>query len=103
MQKILLVIGLLTGLFLAYLDALPRWDDAGLLAGGLLLSGGLLALLGYRRPWLLAPAIGLWIPLHDIYLTHDFRMLIVLLFPLVGAYTGWALRRGIQQGFHPAT
>jgi hypothetical protein len=97
MQKILLVLGLLSGLFLAYLDALPHWDDTGLLVGGLLLAGGLLALLGYRRPWLLALAIGIWIPLHDIFLSHDPRMLFVLLFPFFGAYAGWAVRLGLRK------
>lgn len=90
MQKILLIIGMLAGLFLAYVDALPNWDDTGILAGALLLTSGLLTLLGYRRPWLMALAIGLWIPLHDIFISHDWRMLIVLLIPLVGAYAGWA-------------
>jgi len=102
MQKILLAFGLVSGLFLAYVDALPTWDDAGILAGSLFLTGGLLTLLGYRRPWLIALALGIWIPLHDIYLDHDPRMLIVLLFPLMGAYAGWALRTGILRTLHQA-
>ena len=102
MQKILLATGVITGLFLAYIDSLPTWDDTGILVGGLLLVSGLLTLLGHRRPWLIALAVGLWIPLHDIYLSHDFRMLVVLLFPLVGAYAGWAVRLGIRKTLHPA-
>ena len=102
LQKILLVLGVLAGVFLAYVDALPKWDDTGILAGGLLLVSGLLTLLGYRRPWLLALAIGLWIPLHDIYLTHDFRMLLVLIFPFSGAYLGWAVHLGLRKMLHPA-
>ena len=90
MQKILLIVGLLAGLFFAYVDALPNWDDTGILAGMLLLTSGLLTLLGYRRPWMMALAVGLWIPLHDIFISHDWRMLLVLLIPLVGAYAGWA-------------
>jgi hypothetical protein len=102
MQKILLGLGVLAGLFLALLDALPGWDDTGVLAGGLLLSSGLLALLGYRRPWLLALAVGLWIPLHDIFLSHDMRMLLVLIFPVVGAYAGWAVHLFLRRTFRPA-
>lgn len=102
MQKILLALGLVSGLALAYVDALPNWDDTGILVGSLLLVSGLLALLGYRRPWLLALVIGLWIPLHDIYLSHDPRMLIVLLFPLIGAYAGWLLRQGMRGTLHQA-
>jgi hypothetical protein len=102
MQKILLAVAVLFGLFAAYVDARPTWDDSGVLAFGLLAGAGLLALLGYRRPWLLALAVGLWIPLHDIYLTHDWSMLFVLIFPLVGAYAGWAVRLGIRKALHPA-
>jgi len=102
MQKILLGIGLVCGLFLAYLDSLPHWDDTGILVGGLLLSSGLLALLGYRRPWLLALGIGAWIPLHDIFISHDPRMLIVLIFPFVGAYAGWGLHRLFRTASHGA-
>jgi hypothetical protein len=102
MQNLLLAGAVLAGLFAAYVDALPKWDDTGMLVGGLLLVSGLLTLLGHRRPWLIALAVGLWIPLHDIYLSHDPRMLLVLLFPLVGAYAGWAVRLGIRKTLHLA-
>jgi hypothetical protein len=102
MQNILLATAVLAGLFSAYVDSRPTWDDTGILAGGLLLVSGLLTLLGHRKPWLIALAVGLWIPLHDIYLSHDLRMLLVLLFPLIGAYGGWLVRLGIRKTFHPA-
>jgi hypothetical protein len=90
------------GLFLAYLDARPNWNDSGILAGGLLLSAALLAVAGYQRPWLLALAIGIWIPLHDIYLSHNLSMLLVLIFPFVGAYAGWVAHLVIYKTLHPA-
>ena len=102
MQNILLAAAVLAGLFSAYVDSRPTWDDTGILAGGLLMTSGLLTLLGHRKPWLIALAVGIWIPLHDIYLSHDFRMLLVLLFPVVGAYGGWLVRLGIRKTFHPA-
>jgi len=102
MQNILLAAAVLAGLFSAYVDSRPTWDDTGILAGGLLMISGLLTLLGHRKPWLIALAVGIWIPLHDIYLSHDFRMLLVLLFPLVGAYGGWLVRLGIRKTLHPA-
>jgi hypothetical protein len=102
MQNILLAAAVLAGLFSAYVDSRPTWDDTGILAGGLLIISGLLTLLGHRKPWLIALAVGIWIPLHDIYLSHDLRMLLVLLFPLVGAYGGWLVRLGIRKTLHPA-
>lgn len=102
MQSLILVVAVLAGLFSAYVDSLPNWDDTGILVMGLLLVSGLLTLLGGRRPWLIALAVGLWIPLHDIYLSHDPRMLVVLLIPLVGAYVGWAVRLGVRKTLHLA-
>jgi hypothetical protein len=102
MQSILLAVGVLAGLFSAWVDSRPNWDDTGILVGGLLLVSGLLTLLGGRRPWLIGLAVGIWIPVHDIYLSHDPRMLVVLLIPLVGAYIGWAVRLGVRKTLHLA-
>jgi len=102
MQNLLLGIAVLAGLFSAYVDSRPNWDDTGILVGGLLLVSGLLTLLGYRRPWLIALAVGIWIPLYEIFKSHDIMMLVILLVPLIGAYGGWLVRLGIQKTFHPA-
>ena len=102
MQNLLLGIAVLAGLFSAYVDSRPNWDDTGILAGGLLLVSGLLTLLGYRRPWLIALAVGIWIPAYEIFKAHDIMMLVILLIPLIGAYGGWLVRLGIQKTFHPA-
>jgi hypothetical protein len=109
MQKILLAFAVLTGLFIAFVDSRPTWDDTGITAGAMLLSSGLFTLLGYRRPWLIALAIGLWTPLYETYLSRNFRLpgailfpLFVLLIPTIGAYAGWVVRLGIRKTFHPA-
>lgn len=102
MQNLLLGIAVLAGLFSAYIDSRPTWDDTGILVGGLLLVSGLLTLLGHRRPWLIALAVGLWIPMFEIFKTHDLMMVIVLFIPLIGAYGGWLVRLGIRKTFHPA-
>lgn len=109
MQKLLLVLAILTGLFIAFVDSRPTWNDTGITAGAMLLSSGLLTLLGYRRPWLIALAIGLWTPVYETYLSHNFHLpgvvlfpLLVLLIPTVGAYAGWAVRLGIRKTLHPA-
>jgi len=109
MQKLLLALAVMTGLFIAYVDSRPTWDDTGITAGTILLSSGLLTLLGYRRPWVIALAIGLWTPLYETYMSHNYRLPGVLLFPFVvlliafiGAYAGWAARLGIRKTFHPA-
>ena len=102
MQNLLLGIAVLAGLFSAYVDSRPTWDDTGILVGGLLLVSGLLTLLGHRRPWLIALAVGIWIPAYEIFKSHGFMMLVILLIPMIGAYGGWLVRLGIQKTFHPA-
>ena len=109
MQKIFLGLAILTGLFIAFVDSRPTWDDTGITAGAMLLSSGLLTLLGYQRPWLIALVIGLWTPLYETYLSGNFHLpgailfpLLVLLIPMIGAYAGWAVRLGIRNTVHPA-
>jgi hypothetical protein len=110
MQKMLFALAVLMGILIAFVDSRPTWDDTGITAGTMLLSSGLLTLLGYRRPWLVALAIGLWTPLYETYLSGNFRLPGVILLPLfillitfVGAYAGWAVRLGIRKTFHVAS
>lgn len=102
LQWILLAIGVVAGLLLAYLDSLPRWDDSGIIAGGLLLVSGLLTLLGHRQPWLIALAVGLWVPLRAILTSHDLTLVAVLVFPLLGAYAGFFVRQGLNRAGNSA-
>ena len=102
MQKILLAIAVITGLFITYVDSLPNWDDTGITAGAILLTCGLLALIGYQRPWLLALAVGAWIPLRGIIVTQNYGSILALIIAFVGAYGGWVFRLGIRKTFHPA-
>ena len=97
MNKILLVIAILCGIFLAYVDSSPGWDDTGITAGGLLVTAGLITLLGHPRPWLVGLAVGIWIPLLYIYQSQAFSMLFVLIIPLIGAYAGWGVRLGVRK------
>ena len=97
------------GLVVAFVDSRPTWDDTGITVATMLLSSGLLTLLGYRRPWLIALAIGLWMPLYETYLSRNFSLPGVILLPLfvlficfAGAYAGWAVRLGIRKTLHPA-
>jgi hypothetical protein len=102
MQYLLLGVAVLAGLFSAYVDSRPTWDDTGILAFGILIVSGLITLLGHRRPWLVALAIGLWIPLRGILITHNYGSILALVFAFAGAYGGWVVRLGLQKTFHPA-
>jgi hypothetical protein len=85
------------GLAITWIDTRPGWDDSGVTAGLLLLCSGALALVVPRRVWLIALAVGIWIPLYAIAKHGVSRatlgMLLVLLFPLAGAYGALAIRK----------
>lgn len=99
-QNILLGIATLSGLFFAYVDSRPTWDDTGITAGAILLACGLIALIGYQHPWLLALAVGIWIPLYGLIVTHNSGSILAQIIAFFGAYTGWAVRIGIRKAFH---
>jgi hypothetical protein len=109
MQKILLTIGILAGLFIAYVDSRPTWDDTGITVGTMLLTSGLLTLLGYRRPWLIALTVGLWTPLYEGVILGKFNFpdmvlipLVILLVCMVGAYAGWVVNQAVRKTLRPA-
>ncbi len=91
MQKILFVIALAAGLSIAFVDSRPTWDDTAITVAALLVCGGIIGLLIKRRPWLYALALGLWLPLWEGIASRNFTILIVLIFPFIGVYAGWAL------------
>ncbi|MFY9744863.1 MAG: permease prefix domain 1-containing protein [Acidobacteriaceae bacterium] len=98
---VLLIAAIGLGLAIAWVDSRPHWDDSGITAGALLLSAGVLGLIGPRRPWLWALAIGMWIPLYLIagqVASHTITVgsasyLVILAFPMAGAYAGMGVRR----------
>ncbi len=100
MQKILLAIAFLAGLFYAYVDSRPTWDDTGITVGVILLTCGILALIGFQRPWLLALAVGMWLPLYEITTSHTYASLIALVIAFIGAYGGWAVRLSLNKMTH---
>jgi hypothetical protein len=93
MRKWLFVIAVILGLSIAYVDSRPTWDDTGITAFAILLSCGILGLINPRRPWIWALAVGAWIPLVSIFITHNYGGILALLFAFAGAYGGMAFRR----------
>ena len=96
MQKVLVIVALCLGLSIAYMDSRPTWDDTGITVMALLFSSGMLGFLGPKRPWLWALAVGIWIPLLAILTKHNFGLIVVFIFPFLGAYAGMALRRVLK-------
>ena len=98
MHRFVLPIAIVCGLFISWVDSSPGWDDTGITAGALLLTSGIIALVAPRRVWLIALAVGVWIPLHALVNHGDPKMLLVLLIPFAGAYGGLGIRKLANTG-----
>ncbi len=99
MKKFLFGIAIILGMGIAYIDSRPTWDDTGITALSLLLVCGLAGLLDPRRPWLLALAVGIWIPAGGILLNHNFGGLLALVFAFAGVYGGVLIHRTAHRLF----
>lgn len=97
MSKFALAIAVVVGMFFAWVDSRPTWDDTGVLVMAIVLSSAMFAALAPQRPWLIALAVGAWIPLHNIIAGGDWGTAITIVFALVGAYAGSFARRAIKK------
>lgn len=88
----LLLLSSMAGLLIAWNDSRPGWDDTGITTGMIVLFSALFGFLLPNRPWIWALSVGIWIPLHTIVATGDFKMLLVMLFSLAGSYLGAAVK-----------
>lgn len=96
MKYVLLVIAILAGLGIAYVDSRPTWDDTGITAFSIFGACAIFSFLSPRSPWLWALAVGAWVPLAAILLNHNYGGLLALLFAFAGAYAGMLLRRLVE-------
>jgi hypothetical protein len=92
LQKILAIFAVASGLFIAFVDSRPNWDDTGVTVFALLVVSGLLGMLAPKRPWVWAFLVGIWLPLYYLVTALNFSVLITLLFPFLGAYAGMLVR-----------
>jgi hypothetical protein len=86
------------GLLIAYGDSRPGWDDTGVTAAALLVSGSILGFAAPRRPWLWGTAVGISTMAEAAAGAAGagsgaLLFLLILAFPLAGAYAGTLARR----------
>ena len=86
---LLLAFALAIGITIGYFDSRPNWDDAGITAGAIFLSAMLFSVFNSKRAWVWALAIGVWVPLLNIYYTGNYGSLIALIVSFAGAYSGF--------------
>jgi hypothetical protein len=92
-QRTTIVIAILLGLLIAFIDTRPHWDDTGVTVLLILIASFVCGFLSSKRPWLMAIAVGLWIPVFNIIFSGNFGSLIALIPAFVGAFAGNLLKR----------
>lgn len=85
---ILLVVALIFGAFITWMDSSPGWDDTGITVGAILLSTLALGFLGPKFPWLWALIVGAGIPLVEIPQSNNSGALVALVIAIIGAFAG---------------
>lgn len=83
---------IILGLAIMWVDSSPGWDDTGIIAEVILLTCALFAGVSPARAWHWALAVGVWIPLHGLFGTHNYGSLLALVPAFLGAYLGAGIR-----------
>jgi len=97
-----IVLALLAGLGLGYIDSRPGFDDTGLVVGGLVLAAFVAVLIEGSgralRVAMLAVLVGIWIPILETSAPWPSSSLISLIFAGAGAAAGMLLLRSMSSG-----
>ncbi|HKN66501.1 MAG TPA: hypothetical protein VJW73_09505 [Gemmatimonadaceae bacterium] len=93
LDRVVLFSAVAAGVAIALVDSQPSWDDTGVTAGALLILAFILGALAPRRPWIIALAVGVWIPIFGILARGNYGSLLALAVAVAGAYAGALLRR----------
>ena len=92
----LVILAVLAGLAIAWVDSRPGWDDTGITAGLVLVASAAFAALRPATPWLWALAVGAWIPVIGVLTTHNYGALLALAIAFLGAYACAMIRKTID-------
>jgi len=80
------ILAIITGLFIAWNDNRPNWDDSGISFFLILISALLFGFLAGKKPWLIALAVGIWLPILSFVSTTDFKIFLLLIPAFIGTY-----------------
>ncbi len=90
---VITIIAVAIGLFIAFVDSRPGWDDTFVTVLTVFAAAFTLAAIAGRRPWLIALAVGLWTPLWEVPMSGNTGALAALVIASVAAFLGWGARK----------
>jgi hypothetical protein len=90
---IVLLLAVLLGLGIGWVDSRPTWDDTGITVGAILVLSAILGGVLNKRPWLVALALAGPMVVLAFMLTGNGGVVIAFMPALVGAYAGALVAR----------
>lgn len=96
-QYICLVLAIVTGLAIAWIDSRPTWDDTGITVFMILFLAMLFGFLGSVKPWLFALAVSIWVPLFENMSSNNYGALFAFIPGFAGAYIGYYIKHLITK------
>jgi len=91
----IVLLAVLIGCVIAYVDSRVTWDDAGVTAGALFIASAVLSAVSPRAAWLIGIVVGLPVLAFNLVLHGNFGAVIGLVVSLVGAGVGFWIGKAI--------
>lgn len=91
-----LLIAIILGTSIAYIDTRPHWDDTGISVFMIFIASFICGTLSNQKIWLIALSVGIWIPLFNIISAHNYGSLLALVPAFLGAYGGYFAKRSFS-------
>lgn len=89
------LLALVIGVAIAYVDSRATWDDAGITAGALFITSAVLAAVSPRAAWLIGIIVGLPVLAFNIVLHGNVGAIMGIVVSLLGAGVGYFIGRAI--------
>jgi hypothetical protein len=89
------ILAILLGLGIAWIDTRPNWDDTGISVLMVAIAAMLCAYAAAKKPWLIALAVSIWIPLISVVTDQNYGSLLSFIPGFFGAFAGYYLKSGM--------
>jgi hypothetical protein len=91
-----LLLAIIIGLIIGWVDSRPSWDDAGITALAILLATASLGAAIPTRAWVSGFAVGGSILILNVVLNRNYGAAVALIIAFTGAYAGAAIRKAFD-------
>jgi len=87
------IVAVIVGAVIGYVDSRPNWDDTAVTAGAVLLAAIVLASIRPGAAWLIGLALGLPVVVFNVVTRRNWASVLAIGFSMVGAGIGYGISR----------